>query len=91
MRDKGYYGFASRAAYEAYYSGPLPKWETDAMAAYVHETEQERAMNDHDRVNTAIGRFVAATEAARNELIDFMRKQESEIARLKSAQDKRDG
>jgi len=47
MRDKRYYGFASREDYEAYYSGPLPKWETDAMAAYVRETEQERAMSEH--------------------------------------------
>jgi hypothetical protein len=49
MRDKGYRGFASREAYEAYYSGPLPKWETDAMAAYVHETEQERVMIEKQR------------------------------------------
>jgi len=49
VTKKGYYGFASRAAYEAYYSGPLPKWETDAMAAYAREAEQERAMMSEHR------------------------------------------
>lgn len=38
----GYRGFESKAAYEKHYSGPLPQWELDAMAAYTKEAEQER-------------------------------------------------
>jgi len=37
-----YRGFESKAAYEKYYSGPLPQWELDAMAAYSKEAEEER-------------------------------------------------
>lgn len=38
---KGYRGFPSKEEYEAYYSGPLPQWEIDAMKQYARENDDD--------------------------------------------------
>lgn len=48
----GYRGFPSKAAYEAYYSGPLPQWEIAAMDCYTHEAEAERSREMTDGSET---------------------------------------
>lgn len=49
----GYRGFENKAAYEAYYSGPLPQWEIDAMEAYTKESEME-STSDERTSNNAV-------------------------------------